>query len=86
MKIPVKDDDTVPWMSKREIPSIKVALSEWRRLRRDSDRIREIQEHVDRMDNSVLIPMAGRAAISIALDLEMLYAINERLKKDKECK
>lgn len=35
IKLPVKDPDTVPWMSRREIPAIKAALSAWRKLRKD---------------------------------------------------
>lgn len=32
---PVKDRNTVPWMSATEIPAVKLVLSEWRRLRRE---------------------------------------------------
>lgn len=35
MKAPVKDRDTVPWMSTTEIPAVKLVLSEWRRMRRE---------------------------------------------------
>lgn len=34
MKAPVKDRNTVPWMSSAEIPAVKLVLSEWRKLRR----------------------------------------------------
>ncbi len=35
IKLPVKDRDTIPWMSQREIPAIKAILSAWRKLRKD---------------------------------------------------
>lgn len=84
MKIPVKDDNTVPWMPKREIPAIKIALSEWRKRRKDNDFAATIQDIV--ASSYDLEARAITAANAIAWNLEMLYAINERLKKDKECK
>ncbi len=34
MKPPVKDKVTMPWISDKEIPAIKLILSKWRKLRR----------------------------------------------------
>lgn len=37
MRLPVKDRRTQPYISKREIPAVKAALSAWRKLRRDKE-------------------------------------------------
>ena len=36
MRLPVKDRVTAPYMTEREIPAVKAALSAWRKLRRDA--------------------------------------------------
>ena len=85
IKLPVKDCETIPWMSKAEIPTIKAALSAWRRLRReDKARIHAIGAYVaacSTPENAV-----DAILFDIAYQLEKLAAIDKRIKTEaKKC-
>ncbi len=85
MKVPIKDFETIPWMSKAEIPAMKLALSAWRRLRReDKARIHAIGAYVAACST----PENGVDAIlfNVACQLENLAAIDKRMKTEaKKC-
>lgn len=81
IKLPVKDRDAIPWMTPREIPAIKAALSAWRTMRRcDKAKCAFIREGVAKLDTpeECAIIHAVRATSS----LETLAAIDERLRKE----
>ena len=80
IKLPVKDPDTVPWMSKREIPAIKAVLSQWRRMRRDKDFTRAIHDVIPLADS--IDRLADTSAWNAAWHLEHLAAIDEHLRKE----
>ena len=82
IKLPVKDPDTVPWMSRREIPAIKAMLSAWRKLRKN-------QAFLDGQRYLVSVLPAEEAArlsehsIGFVADrLEEIALIDERLRKE----
>ena len=79
IKLPVKDDTTIPWISRREIPAIKAVLSRWRRMRRDKEFSAKIREEVLLADAS---RQADASEWSAAWHLEYLAAIDERLRKE----
>ncbi len=81
MKIPVKDRDTIPWMSKREIPAIKAVLSAWRQLRRDEPN----HAHAAKEWAKLTSDPDGSAywcLDTIARNLDELAAIEERMYKE----
>ena len=80
MKLPVKDRATIPWMSQREIPAIKAVLSAWRRLRKDKAWGQRIQDSA----YALYVPrdVAKEHASEVACDLELITAIDERLRKE----
>ncbi len=80
IKLPVKDPDTVPWMSRREIPAIKAVLSAWRALRRDKAQM----QHASYRAKMCIAPdlLAAEHAMEVARDLELIAAIDERMRKE----
>ena len=80
IKLPVKDRDTIPWMTQREIPAIKAALSAWRKLRRDRAEVAEVKNEV--MQDSAPELFSWTVAEVCTLELEKLAAIDERLRKE----
>ncbi len=80
MNLPVKDRATMPRMSRREIPAIKAVLSAWRRLRKDKAWGQRIQDRA----NTAWAPrdIAKEHAFEVAWDLELITAIDERLRKE----
>lgn len=80
IKLPVKDPVTIPWMSEREIPAIKAVLSAWRKMRKDKSTVQYIHDRA-------FIAGEPQATAELNLsdaawDLEMLTAIDERLRKE----
>lgn len=82
IKLPVKDPDTVPWMSKREIPAIKAVLSAWRALRRDNTLVDGAKDIASFGDKNNAERSAERTAESVAWSLECIAAIDARLRKE----
>ena len=80
IKLPVKDPDTVPWMSKREIPAIKFILSAWRARRKDPTFSLDAKDAANRFINPQ--HAAETRAHLVAPDLEVITAIDERLRKE----
>lgn len=80
MKLPVKDRDTIPWMSPREIPAIKAVLSAWRKLRRDESTVQYIHERAFITGDPQAT--AELELAEVAWDLEMLTALDARLRKE----
>ncbi len=80
IKLPVKDPDTVPWMSRREIPVIKAVLSAWRKLRKDKHIVANARDIIALDEQPEA--HASITAESVAWDLEKLAAIDERLRKE----
>lgn len=81
IKLPVKDRVTIPWMSEREIPAIKAVLSAWRAMRRcDKAKCAFIREGVAKLDATE--ECATIHAVRVASSLEILAAIDERLRKE----
>lgn len=80
IKLPVKDPDTVPWMSRREIPVVKAVLSAWRAERKNPEFVKDIREEV----RVVYAPEdeACWRVRHVAFNLEFLVAIDERLRKE----
>lgn len=80
MKTPVTDRDTIPWMSPREIPVIKLVLSEWRKLRKDPKVVREWESYASDVDypDAVL----SNEVPKVARSLEGLYALEKRVHKE----
>ena len=80
MKLPVKDRDTIPWMSKREIPVIKILLSVWRQKRKISSFTMSCRHDAEcTMDP---VPAIERRADYACDDLEFIAALEERLRKE----
>ena len=73
MKPPVKDTVTIPWMSKKEIPAIKIVLSAWRKRRRELPKRAPVRYDAE---------YADIFASEAAEDLELIAAIDERLRKE----
>ena len=82
MKPPVKDTVTVPWMSQREIPAVKIVLSAWRKLRKDRDQVRHIRDRAA-VCFAPDLSVEERAG-EIAWDMEYLAAVEARLKKENK--
>lgn len=80
IKLPVKDRTTIPWMTQREIPAIKAVLSAWRKLRRDKAEVQHIHDRAD-MSAEPDITAKGRM-LDVAWELELLTALDERLRKE----
>ena len=76
MKLPVKDWRTQPYISEREIPAVKAALSAWRKLRRDKTECANIRESVEYSD--CLPELSTRSMVSASWYLEYLAAIDRR--------
>ncbi len=81
MNLPVKDRVTVPWISEREIPAIKLALSAWRKLRRDREQRTSLRNLTSLCQD--LPTHAKSTAESIAWNLEKLAQIEERIFTEK---
>ncbi len=84
MKLPVKDRDTIPWMTKREIPAIKAALSAWRAMRKDNTLVEGAKNIASFGDRDCAERSAARTAESVAWSLECIAAIDERLRKEQK--
>ena len=82
MKLPVKDDKTVPWMDETEIPAVKAALSAWRRLRRDRAWRRQFEAAAAGYPPATLRAEADEAAATAADCLAELAAIDGRLRAE----
>ena len=80
IKLPVKDRDTIPWMSRREIPAIKAALSAWRQKRKCPGWSRWTEIVVKEIVDPSVTAMYN--ADCVAAYLEELAAIDERLRKE----
>lgn len=80
IKLPVKDRNTIPWMTQREIPAIKAVLSAWRAKRKDRAFAQQAR------DTAALIADCNThsrsAADTAAWLCEKLVAIDERLRKE----
>lgn len=80
IKLPVKDRETIPWMTPREIPAIKAVLSAWRKLRRDRSTVANIRDLVSLYESPE--NYAEIIGETLAWNLEKLAAIDERLRKE----
>lgn len=82
MRLPVKDRKTQPYISEREIPAVKAALSAWRKLRKHKDE----RQHWREFAASLIDPVssAHAAADEIGWRLERLVAIEERIRKEAD--
>ena len=80
IKIPCKDRDTIPWMSKREIPAIKAVLSAWRAKRKDRSFAQQARDTVALITDCNT--HSRSAADTAAWLCEKLVAIDERLRKE----
>ncbi len=67
----------MPYISEREIPAVKAALSAWRKLRRDKTGCKALRFQVSRCAD--LPAHAEYISTSIAVRLETLAAIEERM-------
>ena len=80
IKFPVKDRRTQPYMTEREIPAIKLALSAWRKLRKNRVDV------LNARDRAVLVEdpsyTAEQCQKQIAWYLELLSQIEERIRKE----
>ena len=80
IKLPVKDRDTIPWMSQREIPAIKAVLSAWRANRKDRDFAKQARDLVALItDCNTHSQSAANAAAWLC---EKLADIDERMRKE----
>lgn len=81
LKPPVKDKVTIPWMSEREIPAVKLVLSAWRALRRDD---KGVVQHTRQRAGACIAPdlLAAEHAAEVARDLELITALDARLRKE----
>ena len=80
MKLPIKDRDTIPWMSPREIPAIRLVLSTWRRMRKCPGWSGGTKIVVQSISD---LPFAAKMAADYAAGyLEELTAIDERMRKE----
>ena len=77
IKFPIKDCDTLPWMSKKEIPVIKAILSAWRERRRDW------KVYGVCMPGNLNAAEAQKRAMGIAYDCEVVSTIQEMLEAEK---
>ena len=83
IKLPVKDPNTIPWMTQREIPAIKAALSAWRKLRRDNKELAEAnKDFASTLPTDSITAHAEIVANYVADMLMQLAAIDERLRKE----
>lgn len=82
IKLPVKDDTTIPWMSQKEIPAIKAVLSAWRKLRKDNTLVEGAKSIASFGDKNCAERTAERTTESVAWSLECIAAIEERLRKE----
>lgn len=82
IKLPVKDPVTIPWMSEREIPAIKAVLSAWRKLRKDKSTVQLIHDRAYTTGEPQAT--AELELAEVAWDLEMLTALDERLRKEQK--
>ncbi len=78
VQAPVKDRNTVPWMSSKEIPAVKLVLSEWRKMRRDG-RFRSGLPYV----GSVSLPKYVKDA---AVLMQYVSVSEKRLKEEENSK
>lgn len=82
MKLPVKDRTTIPYMTEREIPAVKAALSAWRELRRN--KVDVLNAH----DRAWIIAdpayTAQQCHKELAWYLELLSQIEERIRKENK--
>lgn len=76
IKLPIKDSDTIPWMSKREIVVIKTILSAWREKRRDWKVYGFYSENYDFTQQE-----AEKNAMEAAYNCEIIANIDEVLRK-----
>lgn len=77
IKAPVKDRVTVPWMSAREIPAVKMLLSAWREMRKDW----KVYGFTGEMYNATRA-VAEAKAREAAYNLEVVAMIEEALRKE----
>ena len=75
-----KDKVTVPWMSQREIPAVKLVLSAWRKLRKDPGYVKNVRDLISLCED--LDAHARVSVESAAWLLEKLAAIDERLQRE----
>ena len=81
MKLPVKERDTIPWLSKREIPAIRLLLSAWRSRRKDPQFGSDAESAVN---GTRLYDEAIDSLLKLAtFDLEMVARIEERMHKEE---
>lgn len=80
MRLPVMDRTTIPYMTEREIPAIKAALSAWRKLRRD----RNVTKHIRDLAATVPLPLrpTDEDFHGTAFNLELFSQIEERIRKE----
>lgn len=77
IKVPVKDQVTIPWMTQREIPAIKAILSAWRERRKVWKRS-GFAGHAFRPTQEV----ADSVAMEAATSCEIIAIIDETLRKE----
>ena len=77
MKTPVKDRETIPWMYPREIPVIKLVLSEWRKLRKDRAMVKDWESFAYDQDCPDLV--LENQLPKVAVSMEGLYALENRI-------
>ena len=82
IKLPVKDNTTIPWMSKREIPAIKAVLSSWREMRKDKSLVEATRAKMARSDHAALMRYADYDMHEAARCLKNIAAIDERMRKE----
>lgn len=88
MKLPVKDRDTVPWISPAEIPAVKIMLSAWRKLRKDKCEISYLRQYVGMFDSDLArlidtqASLVARAMAKITIAEEK---VNESHGKGSKC-
>ena len=87
IKFPIKDCDTIPWMTRREIPVIKAVLSAWRAMRKDeSYNLKADRQFINAMPPEGLPVHAFVAMSEVGHHLEELATIDERMRKEaKKC-
>lgn len=84
MKIPVKDEVTIPWMSTREIPAVKLMLSAWRKMRKDKYQVSMIRDTVLAASPQILDTWISNILEKASWDMETITVVNERVKKEKQ--
>ena len=80
MRLPVKDRRTQPYMTEREIPAIKAALSAWRKLRRD--KVDVMNAHNRAWIIAEPAYTAEQCQKELAWYLELLSQIETRIRKE----